>query len=244
MKTFNTFLLSAVFSLASVVCRAGDEKTAIQATIDNELKAYLDGNFDEWSSYWIQEPFISQNYSGSFQYSVIKSFASLAENVRKSIDQKIQAGQKIEKKVTDFKIIDPIALVNVDESFTFDYYGEERKWMGKSLYILKKVDGEWKFVSQNCVLVSTYESNDINAENYINISGYMLLQLKKTDDAIKVFKLNTELYPGSFNVWDSLAEAYMIKGENDEAEKYYKKSLELNPDNSNALNQLKKLEKK
>ena len=68
--------------------------------------------------------------------------------------------------------------------------------------------------------------------------------MKKTDEALKVFRLNTELYPESFNTWDSLAEAYMVKGEKAEAEKYYNKSLEINPDNTNAKKRLEKLKEK
>ena len=78
-------------------------------------------------------------------------------------------------------------------------------------------------------------------ENGMNNMGYALLRLKKIDDAIEVFKQNTEDYPNSANTWDSLAEAYMTKGEKDSAIKYYEKSLELNPQNTNAVEHLKKL---
>ena len=43
------------------------------------------------------------------------------------------------------------------------------------------------------------------------------------------------------NDWDSLAEAYMTKGDKDLAIKYYEKSLQLDPSNTNAVDQLKKL---
>lgn len=244
MKTLKFILFSAIFSIAFFYCKAGDEKQAIQEVIDNEYKAYLDGNFDEWSTYWVQEPFISQSYSGSFQYSKINTYDSLAANIKKAIKDGSQAGQKIEKKVTGLKIIDDIAIVDVDESLTFSFLGQELRRDGKSLYLLKKVDGNWKFISQNCIVVSTYDPNDSNTEFNINISGYLLLNMKKTDEALKVFKLNTELYPNAFNTWDSLAEAYMVKGEKAEAEKYYKKSLELNPNNTNAKKRLEKLMEK
>jgi cytochrome c-type biogenesis protein CcmH/NrfG len=66
----------------------------------------------------------------------------------------------------------------------------------------------------------------------------------KTEEAIEVFKLNVELHPDSFNVYDSLGEAYMNSGDIKNAVNNYKKSLELNPDNANAKEMLKKLEKK
>lgn len=71
--------------------------------------------------------------------------------------------------------------------------------------------------------------------------GYQLLGAKRISDAIEIFKLSVETYPRSFNTWDSLAEAYMDRGDRDLAVKNYKRSLELNPDNINALEKLKKL---
>jgi CubicO group peptidase (beta-lactamase class C family) len=78
-------------------------------------------------------------------------------------------------------------------------------------------------------------------ESQINSMGYMLLRMKKVDDAIELFKQNTIDFPDSANAWDSLAEGYLTKGEKDLAIKYYEKSLELNPKNEGAIEQLKKL---
>jgi CubicO group peptidase (beta-lactamase class C family) len=79
------------------------------------------------------------------------------------------------------------------------------------------------------------------SEFRINRIGYVLLQMKKIDDAIEVFKLNTTDFPNSANAWDSLADGYQAKGDKESAIKYYQKSLELNPQNKNAAEQLKKL---
>ena len=78
-------------------------------------------------------------------------------------------------------------------------------------------------------------------ENQMNDLGYQLIRLKRIKDAIAVFKQNTADFPGGFNTWDSLAEGYMIDGDKESAIKYYKKSLELNPDNTNAVQKLKEL---
>ncbi len=80
-------------------------------------------------------------------------------------------------------------------------------------------------------------------ESELNTFGYQLLQNGNVDEAIKIFKVNVESYPNSFNVYDSLAEAYMAKGDKENAIKNYKKSLELNPDNENAKDMLQKLTK-
>ena len=80
-------------------------------------------------------------------------------------------------------------------------------------------------------------------EDAMNNLGYQLLAAKKLKEAVLIFELNVEAYPKSSNAWDSLAEAYMIAGK-DLAIQYYRKSLELNPDNTNAAEMLKKLEAK
>jgi CubicO group peptidase (beta-lactamase class C family) len=85
------------------------------------------------------------------------------------------------------------------------------------------------------------KTGDSIGEGNMNQLGYLLLRLKKVDDAIEVFTQNTEDHPESWNVWDSLAEAYADKGNKDLAIKYYEKSLQLNPGNTNGANQIKKL---
>ena len=76
-------------------------------------------------------------------------------------------------------------------------------------------------------------------EGEMNLLGYRYLQDGKTKDAIQLFKLNTIAFPGAWNVYDSLGEAYLKDGQNDLAIKNYEKSLELNPKNENAKNVLK-----
>ncbi|UCE07743.1 MAG: serine hydrolase [bacterium] len=81
-------------------------------------------------------------------------------------------------------------------------------------------------------------------ENELNRLGYQLLRNKKINDAIEIFKLNVEAYPEAYNTYDSLGEACMKNGDKELAIKNYKKSLELNPDNTNAVKMLKNLEEK
>lgn len=81
-------------------------------------------------------------------------------------------------------------------------------------------------------------------ESELNVLGHELLEMGKAKDAIEIFKLNTDVYPRSFNVYDSLGEALMADGQRDNAIANYKKSLLLYPDNVNAVNQLRILEKR
>jgi CubicO group peptidase (beta-lactamase class C family) len=79
----------------------------------------------------------------------------------------------------------------------------------------------------------------------LNSVGYMVLQgMKDPGSAIEIFKLNIEMYPKYANGYDSLAEAYLENGETDKAIKFYAKSLELDPKNTNAIEKLNEINKK
>jgi CubicO group peptidase (beta-lactamase class C family) len=82
------------------------------------------------------------------------------------------------------------------------------------------------------------------SESALNTLGYQLLGIKKIKAAIEVFKLNVEAHPESFNVHDSLGEAYMLNGDDSLAIESYKKSLELNPQNVNARQMMEKISQK
>jgi tetratricopeptide (TPR) repeat protein len=79
-------------------------------------------------------------------------------------------------------------------------------------------------------------------EAELNNLGYALLFSGKVVEAIEIFKLNIENFPGSANVYDSLGEAYATSGETDKAIKFYKKALEVDPETSSAIEALKRLE--
>src|ERR1700752_23449 len=78
-------------------------------------------------------------------------------------------------------------------------------------------------------------------ENVINSYGYRVLGENRTQEAIAIFQLNTEAFPGEYNTWDSLAEAYLADGQKDLAIKYYRKVLELRPGDENATRMLRQL---
>ena len=78
-------------------------------------------------------------------------------------------------------------------------------------------------------------------EAQANNVGYWLLGKRRVAEALEVFKMNVEDYPESSNAYDSLAEAYIVNGDRGLAVINYRKSLELNPRNVNAVEMLKRL---
>jgi tetratricopeptide (TPR) repeat protein len=81
------------------------------------------------------------------------------------------------------------------------------------------------------------------SEDEMNLLGYNFMggvnnpnpfrfpEEHKYKEAIETFKLNTELFPNSWNVYDSYGEALLAVGQKEEAIRMYKKSVELNPNN-------------
>lgn len=79
------------------------------------------------------------------------------------------------------------------------------------------------------------------SEMEINALGYYYLGVENIVAALAVFKINTNEYPGSANVWDSYGEALMEHGDTLAAIENYQKSLELNPGNQNAIEMLRRM---
>ncbi len=70
----------------------------------------------------------------------------------------------------------------------------------------------------------------IATETEMNTYGYQLLGQKKIDEAIEAFKKNVKDHPASWNVYDSLAEAYAAKGDKKLAVENYNKALSMAPE--------------
>lgn len=75
----------------------------------------------------------------------------------------------------------------------------------------------------------------------LNQLGQRLEEQNKINDAVSLYKLNTELYPDIFQLYNSLARTYIKTGKNNLAIQAYKKSLELKPGNHEAAETLPKI---
>lgn len=81
----------------------------------------------------------------------------------------------------------------------------------------------------------------IGNENDLNNYGYNLINQKQFDKAIEILALNAQRNPKSANAWDSLGEAYALKGDKKNAITNFKKSLTLNPPDGTKANSEKYL---
>lgn len=79
---------------------------------------------------------------------------------------------------------------------------------------------------------ATYREKALKAadETQLNAYGYKLLGEGKLDEAEKIFRMNIQRYPESWNVYDSLGELLEIRNQPSEALVQYKKALQKAPD--------------
>lgn len=77
---------------------------------------------------------------------------------------------------------------------------------------------------------------------FLNFFGYQFLNAGEMEAALKLFKINVEVYPKDANAYDSLAEAFQKSGDKVNALINYKKALELDPENERIKNTIRKIE--
>jgi tetratricopeptide (TPR) repeat protein len=81
-------------------------------------------------------------------------------------------------------------------------------------------------------------------EEPLLIAGQRLLDEKKPEQALALFKLNAEDNPHSFRSYFALGEAYFQTGNKEQAAKNLERALELNPKNYEVAERLKQLRQK
>lgn len=81
-------------------------------------------------------------------------------------------------------------------------------------------------------------------ESFINWLGYLFMMEKQYNKAYNLLKINIDNFPTSYNVYDSMGELLLLKGDTTSAIESYQKSLKINPGNENAKNIIKKLKNK
>lgn len=85
------------------------------------------------------------------------------------------------------------------------------------------------------------------SEQEVNALGYQYLNANNTKEAIDIFKKNVKDHPNSWNVYDSIAEAYAKAGDTKRSIENYTKALKLVKDAENKRRieeELQKLQKK
>ena len=128
-------------------------------------------------------------------------------------------------------------LRRVAQEYAWNYKTQPQD-PSEGLFLLAKLNGTAAAMDRYDDLKKQAGAVD---EHTLNALGYHMLYSGMESDSVVVFQKNVALYSQSSNVYDSLGEAYMKVGKKDLAIQNYEKSLQLDPKNTNAVEQLKKL---
>lgn len=89
--------------------------------------------------------------------------------------------------------------------------------------------------------LSEDEMNTLGYDFLGNTNPYHLPEQHFYKQAVETLKTNAELFPDSWNAFDSYGEALLADGQKKEAVKMYRRSVELNPENEGGKKILEKL---
>lgn len=92
------------------------------------------------------------------------------------------------------------------------------------------------------VVKSGLTEDMLYSEEFLNNTGYAFATDKFINIAITILETNARLHSESPNVYDSLGEIYLKKGDKAKALENYKKLLQLVPDNEDVKKKIKELE--
>jgi tetratricopeptide (TPR) repeat protein len=231
-------LLFAGLSLPIVARSQDAEKQKIIDVITGELDAWYEKDRAKWIDAVVHSnDFILTTASQDGYYRIHGFDSLLAPREQYFTTVADPTVKRISK--TDFNVTIKGSIAIVDLKVKGDnLFGP---FIGDQTILMEKQGKSWKILRQNTIVKTSYQLSEVTIESGLNTQGLKFVELKKFDEAIKVLSLNTQLFPNSWNTWDSLAEAYMKKGELHIATGFFKKSLELNPNNGNAKEMIEKI---
>lgn len=147
-------------------------------------------------------------------------------------------------------------IIFIQQPTTHIVLAEKREHDGKKYKFEKLLEGqktpreyfkekEYKNALNGYLAIQKKDSLDRSINEWtMNRLGYRYLNDNKFDEAIELFKINTQLYPKSSNTYDSLADAYLRKKDTTNAITFYTKALSINPENRSSKRMLDKITKK
>ncbi len=189
-------------------------------------------------------------HGGAFTVAELEEYIAMIEGTMEAVAQELTAGRSL----AEIAERDPLARwsgwenddigISPEDWITEIYASLEGTFPQSICAPMTEVlvqDGVDAAVSRYRQLKTDEPEKWSFAENELNMLGYQLIARDRLNDAIVIFELNVETFPEAFNTYDSLGEAFMLAGKNEAAITNYERSLELNPDNTNAIAMLARI---
>jgi tetratricopeptide (TPR) repeat protein len=241
MLTKQLFALATACALFAVPSSAQDDD--IKQVIFKETDSYFKKDAAAWKSVWLQDQNTSRSFVSTFTYTYTAGWDSIIARQLRNFAENPEA-DSVDIKRDSFSIRKDGKIAIVDYVQKLKYLKNQPpfdQYATREHRVMVKSNGQWKIATQMTTETSLYQKP--TGELTLNNAGYFFLLGGKTDEAIQIFELNTKFFPESFNVWDSLAEAYAKAGKKDLAIQYYEKSIQLNPQSESGKKALEDLRK-
>tara|TARA_R100001369_G_scaffold46900_2_gene73334 strand:- start:1271 stop:1972 length:702 start_codon:yes stop_codon:yes gene_type:complete len=232
MKTkFIQFLL--VFAIVVTSCSKSIEYT--QAFKDDTSGKYL-FNQDDVIEVFYDNNNLFLKWRGASKIEPVV----LAENEFFMVDmyRKLRFVQHTETKERYLSIIQE----DNEDVITYDYLKVPNDYKTPSMYL--KAKNYEKALAGFLLIKEKDSTSDFINEWDFNNRGYNFIRDKQFEAAIEIFKINVALHPTSDDVYDSLADGYVLINDSLQAYTNYKKALDLNNANRRALAFVKGFEAK
>jgi polyisoprenoid-binding protein YceI len=127
----------------------------------------------------------------------------------------------------------------------FDLWGfpspEGKKPVGAVVYDAIEKEGLQAAIQQYKALKQAQPDTYAFTPGQLNLVGRRLLQHGKSKEALEILKMNAELFPNMAGIVDSLGDAYVAVGDNENAIQTFKKSLAIDPADTSAAESLRTL---
>ena len=186
--------------------------------------------------------YIPGHWNGELSFKGFLERYQYLATLNKEINQGIKNGKGLEILLTDLKLDTRFPNLAGKPGFTHDFVHTNNVrsiWMeitgatSASDALAKMIDE--KGIPEAVVEFRKYYQDRSKSNKYyyleqdFNRLGYRYLNENKNAEAIAILELNVKMYPESWNVYDSLGEAYLKAGKKEDALKCYKKALTMNP---------------
>jgi tetratricopeptide (TPR) repeat protein len=127
----------------------------------------------------------------------------------------------------------------------YDLWGfsspEGKKSVGAVVYDTIEKEGLQAAIQQYKALKQEQPDAYAFTPGQLNLVGRRLLQHGKNREALEILKMNAELFPNMAAIVDSLGDAYVAVGDNQNAIQTFKKSLAIDPADTSATESLRTL---
>ena len=191
------------------------------------------------------------HWNGELSYAGAAARVAYIETLWNETRQASDGGRDLQAMLTDFQLAERFPELVDSPGFN------ERNNHGTVVEIWREVTGQQSaaralhaLVEQGAddaeiqAVLARRDAGDTDyyfLESEINGFGYDFIRREMPAQAVRLFRINVELYPEAWNVYDSLGEALLATGERNEAVAMYEKSVALNPENANGVQALERL---